>query len=120
MTTITPWNADLPCRRTSLGECVARGFTLIELLIALAIAGIIMLSLYSSLYIGFKARDSAMNALMPAQAANVAMDLIRNDLEAAQPVRELLCAGFTGSDNYDGNGNDSLTFYTTSEAPPHD
>lgn len=100
------------CRRFS-------GFTLIELLVALAIAAFVMVSLYSSLYIGFKAKKSAEEALMPAQAANAAMDMIRAELESAQPVRELLCAGFTGSSNQDGQGDDMVTFYSSNDAPPH-
>jgi type II secretion system protein J len=95
------------------------GFTLIELLVALAIAAFVMVSLYSSLYIGFKAKKSAEEALMPAQAANAAMDMIRTELESAQPVRELLCAGFTGSSNQDGQGDDLVTFYSSNDAPPH-
>ena len=97
----------------------SRAFTLIELLVALAIAAFVMVSLYSSLYIGFKAKKSAEEALMPAQAANAAIDMIRTELESAQPVRELLCAGFTGSSNQDGQGDDLVTFYSSNDAPPH-
>lgn len=93
------------------------GFTLIELLIALAIAVVIAASLYSTLFIAYKARDSANNALMPAQAANVALDLIRTDLEAAQPVRGTLSLSFTGTSNLNGNGSDSAIFYSTADAP---
>lgn len=95
----------------------SRGFTLIELLIALALSAIIAASLYSTLFIAYKARDSANNALLPAQAANVAMDLIRTDLEAAQPVRGTLSISFTGTPNLNGNGSDSAIFYSTADAP---
>lgn len=93
------------------------GFTLIELLIALTIAVIIAASLYSTLYIAYKARNSAEKALLPTEAANVALDMIRSDLEAAQPVRGTLGGPFTGTQNLNGNGSDSLIFYSTADAP---
>jgi len=96
-----------------------RGFTLIELLVALAIGGIVAASMFSSLYIAFKARQHAEAVVAPVRSAELAMDLIRADIEAAQPPTGLLSGSFEGTQGVGPNGSDVLIFYNNDYAPMH-
>lgn len=100
----------------------ARGFTLVELLAALAMVGVITLSLFACLRGAFKARDGAERRVEPARTANLAVDFLKADLEAAQPPRETLIGAFVGTDATDDRGRpgDSIAFYTTAPGPQHE
>jgi prepilin-type N-terminal cleavage/methylation domain-containing protein len=60
-----------------------RGFTLIELILALALVGMVAFSLYGSLMIAFAAARSTDTAIEPSRTADLAMELIANDLQNA-------------------------------------
>lgn len=96
-------------------RCLKKGFTLLEMLIALAMIAVLAGSLYASLNIGFKAKNSGEKALIPVRAADMAFNLIGNDLACALPPRGILAGAFTG-------GTDSMSFFTrpmnTPEAAP--
>ena len=63
------------------------GFTMLELLVAMAMMGALAVSLYGTLRVAFRARDSATSAVAPVRAAQIAVDLIRTDLESALPPK---------------------------------
>ena len=63
----------------------ARGFTLLELLLALAMAAMLALSLYTAMNVALRARTSAGASLEPTRAAMIAMDLIQQDFQSVTP-----------------------------------
>jgi prepilin-type N-terminal cleavage/methylation domain-containing protein len=63
----------------------ARAFTLLEMILAMAMVAVLSGSLYMSLTVAFKARDSAQAAISPVRTATIAMDLIRQDFESVTP-----------------------------------
>ena len=94
-----------------------RGFTLIEVVIASAIMAVIALSLFTALRIGFQARDKALSSVGPARAAEIAMDMVRRDLEAALPPRGTLAKEFFGQDGPETPGTSAVRFYAIGRAP---
>jgi len=117
-----------------------RGFTLLELLIALTISAIVAVSLFTSLHVVFKARENSMEILAPVGGAELAMDMIKGDLQAALPeapststqqgglqggIQTLtttetpLIGPFEGTQGGGPSGGDALYFYSTGYAPPH-
>lgn len=103
-----------PALSGSTGQGSRRaGFTLLELLVAMTITAIIAASLYSSLRIGFRAEAAAEAAVEPVRTAELAMGLLRPDLESAVTPSGELQGAFTGTDGTDGAfPADSLSFYT--------
>jgi len=73
-----------------------RAFTLIELLIAMAMVGIVALSLFASLGIAFKNKAAAERSVEPSRTVSLAMDLICKDLESTLPPGGSLQNGFLG------------------------
>jgi general secretion pathway protein J len=95
------------------GRSRRRGFTLLELLIALGMATLLMASLYGSLHYAFKARERAQAAVEPTRVVAVASDIIRQDLENAQPPTGLLKGPFQAIHQGGGTAdNDTVQFYT--------
>lgn len=88
------------------------GFTLLELLVAMSMVAVLSLSLYASLRIAFKAKESALRGIGPVRASGLAMDLVRQDLESALPPTGLLAGAFLG--DVDG-GNSFVEFYASGE-----
>jgi len=90
-------------------------FTLLEMLVALAVMGILAVSLGASLQIAFGARRRAEAPLATVKAAALAMDLVGRDIEPALPPRGLLAGAFVGTDEKDastGADADTLSFFT--------
>jgi len=89
------------------------GFTLLEVLLAMAMMTMLAGSLYAGLHIAFSARERMQAAGGPARAGQVAVDLIRRDLESALPPRGILAGVFYGADavGADGSDADSLLFH---------
>ena len=98
------------CRR-------ARGFTLLELLIAITIAALVAGSLYSGLRIGFRAQANAESSVEPIRTAELAMGLLRPDIESAVPATGTLQGAFIATDSTGQGGlpADTLDFYTTGD-----
>jgi type II secretion system protein J len=99
-----------------------RGFTLIEVLVALSMAAILAVSLSASLKIAFDAQASAQKAVEPSRTGELAMELIRSDLQnAMQPkTNSVMIGSFEGTNQTNGSAEaDDLVFYTTSFAPEH-
>jgi hypothetical protein len=59
-------------------------------------------SMYACLRLGFRARDSATNALGPVRAATAALDLIQHDLESALPPNGVMAGPFIGEQVTEG------------------
>lgn len=95
----------------------SRGFTLLEMLVAIAMVAIITASLYSALYVGFRAQRSATRAVEPARAATLTLQLLEQDLEGAMSPTGILAGQFLGTDGNGLNGADSLTFYSSANVP---
>jgi prepilin-type N-terminal cleavage/methylation domain-containing protein len=116
-----------------------RAFTLLELLIALTISAVVALSMFSSLYVVFKARENSMAGLVPVASVELAMEMIRTDLQAALPeapststtsglaggmssqttTSAPLIGPFEGQQGTGTAGGDALYFYSTGYAPAH-
>ncbi len=88
------------------------GFTLLELILAMGMIAMLAVSLYATLRVAFKARDSAVSGITVMRAANVAMDMLGQDLESALPPTGLLAGAFLAQHNGDVQTSlDVLEFY---------
>lgn len=99
-----------------------RGFTLLEMLIAMTMMTIIAASLYTSMSIGFRARESAERAVEKGRSAQIAIELIKNMLASSMVPNGILAGEFEGEDEQDGEGYDAdtLSFYTADYNPGED
>jgi len=90
-----------------------------ELLVAMSLMVVASACLYSSLYTGFRARETAEKVLIPLQAANMAMDMIKQDLKGAlvgpDEDPNILAGPFIGQDDRTGGNVDTdvVTFFTS-------
>jgi prepilin-type N-terminal cleavage/methylation domain-containing protein len=94
------------------------GFTLLELLLAMSLMVMVAACLYGSLHIAFKARESVQNAMDQANAGELGLDLVRQDLSEALPPTGILAGLFTGTDQQGDNGRDadSMDFFTSANS----
>ena len=92
------------------------GFTLLELLVATAMTAVLAGSLYATLHVAFKARRAATAAVEQMRKAELAVELIRAEVESAVVPRGILAGGFLGEDATDGAGWLNL-LRTTVEEP---
>ena len=106
----------------ALKNLCQRAFTLLELLIAMTMMSIIALSLYTSMSIGFKARESAERRVEKGRAAEIAIELIRGMLTSSLIPKGILAGEFEGVDEQDeyGYDADSLVFYAADYNPAED
>jgi type II secretion system protein J len=110
------------------------GFTLIELIVAMMMVAILAGSLYGVLRSSFVAKQNAETAVEPSRTAELAMEILRQDItQAIQPNPANLdttttpagitglIGNFEGTDGTSNNGrnNDDLVFFTTAESPQH-
>lgn len=96
------------------------GFTLLEVLLAMAMISMVVLSLYASLRIAFRARESAKEAIGPIRAASVALEMIGRDLECVLPPNGVMAGAFVGQHaSSSGNMTDVLEYYCVGEGPDH-
>jgi hypothetical protein len=80
----------------------------------------VSLSLYASLRIAFRARDSANNAIGPIRTASVALDLVGRDLECVLSPNGVMAGAFVGQHATDNGGlTDILEYYCVGEGPDH-
>lgn len=88
------------------------GFTLLELILAMGMISMLAVSLYGTLRVAFKARESATSGIAPMRSANVALDLLGQDLESALPPTGLLAGAFLAQHLGDvQNSQDTIEFY---------
>ncbi|KPK84417.1 MAG: hypothetical protein AMJ81_05655 [Phycisphaerae bacterium SM23_33] len=93
----------------------ARAFTLLEMLVATAMTAVLAGSLYATLHIAFKARRAALQAVEPAWKAELAVELLRADIQSAVVPSGVLAGAFVGEQQTDGAGRecDCLLLYCT-------
>jgi type II secretion system protein J len=93
------------------------GFTLLELILAMAMISMLAVSLYATLRVAFKARDSATAGIAPMRSTNIALDLLGQDLESALPPTGLLAGAFLAQHLGDvQNSQDTVEFYCISSS----
>jgi type II secretion system protein J len=99
-----------------------QGFTLLELLIAMMMMAIIAASLYTSMSIGFRARESAEKVVEKGRSVEIAVELIKGMLASAMDPDGVLAGEFKGEDESGDSGYDAdiLTFYTADHNPGED
>ncbi len=97
----------------------SKAFSLLELLIAMTMMSIIATSLYTSLGIGFKAKDTSESTLEIKRSARIVMDMLKQEIISALPPNGILAGTFEGTDEHDdsGNNSDSLVFYSAAYNP---
>ena len=88
-----------------------RGFTLLEIILASAVMSAIAITLFAALRLTYRARNSALAAVAPVRSAQIAMDLVRQDLESALPPTGVLAGAFLGQFGIDSANASSLEFY---------
>ena len=91
-------------------------FTLLEILVAMTLLSVLAGSLYASLHIAFKARKSAVSAIEPVRTIQLAMELVREDVESALPPTGVLAGAFYGQDAQDDAGRDADSLLCHSSA----
>ncbi len=91
------------------------GFTLLEILLAMTLMAMLAGTLYGSLHIAFRARDSVQRAIEETNAGALGLDLVRRDFSEALPPKGILAGTFIGSDDQWDNGRDadSMDFYAS-------
>jgi type II secretion system protein J len=99
--------------------CFSAGFTLLELLIAIALMDVIALTLYSSMYIGFRTKTNSRAILKPYQTVNPAFEVIREDLFNVLEPDGILAGVFVGEDvPWENRQNaDTLSFFSAGYHP---
>lgn len=98
------------------------GFTLLELLIAIALMGMIAVTLYASMNIAFKAKQRGQASLEPYQRVVPIFEVIRRDLTSAMRPAGILAGIFEGQDVPYSNTQDAdtISFYTAGYQPKED
>ncbi len=92
------------------------GFTLLEILMATAMTAVLAGSLYASLYIAFRAKESAMRSVESPRASQAAFEMLRQDIASAVVPTGLLAGPFVGANatvSPDSEG-DTLSLHTVS------
>jgi general secretion pathway protein J len=97
----------------------SRGFSLLELLLAMAMAAMLALSLYTAMNVALRAKSSANASLEPTRAAMIAMDLIQQDFQSVPPPGDSTADTLPLSGPFyaehlpaAGGDNDSVEFYS--------
>lgn len=93
------------------------GFTLLEIILASAIMAVIALSVFTALRLAYQARDRALSAVGPSRAAEIALDMIRRDLENALPPKGVLSREFLGDEGPEVPGTSAIRFYAVGANP---
>jgi len=92
---------------------------MLELLVAIALMDVIALTLYSSMYIGFRTKKNCQEFLEPYQRVNPAFEIIKEDFFNAMQPDGILAGVFVGEDIPWENRQDSdtLSFFTDGYDP---
>jgi type II secretion system protein J len=94
---MTAWS----CRRRP------RGFSLLELILAIAMAAMLALSLYTAMNVALRARATAQRAVEPTRTVMIAMDILQQDFASVPPPTGTLGGPFYGTHAPGGAGGDS-------------
>lgn len=119
--------ACLARRRLACFSARGGGFSLLELIIAMGMASMLALAMYTAMRVTMKARDSAAAAVDPVRAASVAMDMIQADFESvpspppSDASTNVLGGPFYGTHQAAGEGDsDTIEFCTLGADPIED
>ena len=98
------------------------GFTLLEVLVAMTLMVVIAMSLYSSMYVATRSKDSIARTIEPYRYSNPAFDFLQKDLACTLAPGDVLAGEFQGVDgSVPGvDGADILLFYTCNYVPGED
>lgn len=111
--------AQFTLRPHSLTRRGRSAFTLLEVIAALTMTSVLLLAVYSSLSVAFRARRSAQRKVEPMRRLALTMELLRADLESAVPPTGLLANECLGDDGgADGDDRDALLFFAVSANTP--
>lgn len=96
----------------------ARAFTLLEMLVATAIMAVLAGSLYATLHIAFRARQSAMSTVERTRRTEYALATLRADIQAAVMPTGILAGEFLGQPSTDtlGRAADALALHCIAPA----
>ena len=92
-----------------------RAFTMLELIIATSMMAVLALTLYASLRVAYRARDTANATVGPARSAELAVGLVRRDLENALPPTGILAGPFIGQVGMEVANASEVEFYTVAQ-----
>lgn len=100
------------------------GFTLIEMLVAATLVAMVAATLFSGVWIVFRARDRAAATMETTRTAEIIFAQLRIDLENMLPSRNYavqVIGDFTASSYLDDRGREADTFllFTTADGPQH-
>lgn len=99
----------------------ARGFTLLELLVATGMMAMLALSLYLSLGIAFRARETARAQTLEPRLATSALDVLERDFQSLPPPTGILAGPFIGYGvGIPGQESDALVFHALSGPDAND
>lgn len=95
------------------------GFTLLEVLVAMTLMAVIAMSLYSSMYVAMRSKDSIEKAVGPYRYLNPAFDFLQKDLACALAPGDVMAGEFQGVDSSAAglDGADMLLFFTSNYIP---
>ena len=102
-----------PARQEPRPPGRACGFTLIELTIAMAMAAMLLLSLYAAMYVAIHAKRNATANVDRMRSANIAAEVLSQDFQAVLPPTGIFAGTFVGTRTAGPHGNaDTLEFYS--------
>jgi hypothetical protein len=88
---------------------------MLELIIATSMMAVLALTLYTSLRVAYRARDTANAAVGPARSAELAVGLVRRDLENALPPKGILAGPFIGQVGLNAAKASEVQFYSVTQ-----
>jgi hypothetical protein len=92
-------------------------FTMLELILATAMMSVLALTLYQCLRIAYRARDTANAAVGPARSAEIAVGMVRREMENALPPKGVLAGPFIGELGVESAGASGVQFYAIGQTP---
>jgi len=96
-----------------------QGFTLLEVLLAMALVSVVAVSLFASLGVAYRARESARSTMNPVRAVHVALETIGKDLSGALAPTGILAGSFLGVRSTAASGlADAIEFYRLAPLGP--
>ena len=99
-------------------RAASRGFTLLEIVIAMAMAAMLLATLYTGMFVAQRAKRSATAAVEPARAASIAAEMVVQDLHGVLPPTGIFRGQFLGERIPAERGNaDALDFYCVGQDP---
>jgi type II secretion system protein J len=117
-------HSDLGFRISGFRRTRRSGFTLIELIVAMGMVVVLAMGLYAALQVAFRTQRSAQAAVEPSRTAQIALELLQQDIEnamAPNPALIGMAGNFEGTQATDSRGReaDDINFFSTADSPQH-